>query len=89
MFAEVLNTVSGQGYDPVVSKSTFKLTFDAERPSSPENESTGAPCFEERCKGQVEITKVPGQDKYCVSFGRKQGSAILFYELAARCLEEL
>ena len=28
---------------------------------------------------QIEILKVPGEEKYCVDFQRKRGSALLFY----------
>ena len=34
----------------------------------------------EQATVQVEILKVPDQDKYCVDFQRKAGSAILFYD---------
>jgi hypothetical protein len=34
----------------------------------------------ENVKMAVEITKVPDQDKYCVDFQRKAGSAILYYD---------
>ena len=44
-------------------------------------EQVAAPVFEQ-AKIAVEITKVPNQDKYCVDFQRKAGSAILYYDQA-------
>jgi len=44
------------------------------------------PIFE-MAKIQVEITKVPDQDKYCVDFQRKAGSAILFYDSANKYID--
>ena len=38
---------------------------------------------------QIQISKVDGQEKYCVEFERKAGSAILFYDNANLILEEL
>ena len=43
----------------------------------------------ERAQIQVEITKVPGQEKYCVDFQRKAGSAILFYDNANKYIDLL
>ena len=42
-------------------------------------EQKADPVFE-HAKIAVEITKVPNQDKYCVDFQRKAGSAILYYD---------
>jgi len=36
----------------------------------------------EQCKASIEILKVPDQQKYCVNFIRKAGSAMLFYDEA-------
>jgi hypothetical protein len=38
---------------------------------------------------QVEILKVPDQEKYCVDFQRKAGSAILFYDNANKYIDLL
>lgn len=44
---------------------------------------------EERCDMQIEIYKVKDQEKYCVDFQRKAGSAILFYDNANLVISEL
>lgn len=38
---------------------------------------------------QIEIFKVKDQEKYCVDFQRKAGSAILFYDNANLVISEL
>ena len=43
--------------------------------------------FEEQALMQVEILKVPGQDKYCVDFQRKGGSTILFYNYTNKYMD--
>ena len=34
----------------------------------------------EQCKIQIDILKVPNEQKYCVKFTRKSGSSWLFYQ---------
>jgi len=43
----------------------------------------------ERAKIQVEILKVPDEEKYCLAFQRKAGSAILFYDNAIKYMDLL
>ena len=40
-------------------------------------------------QAQVEILKVPNQNKYCVNFSRKAGCAMLFYDQVTKYLAEL
>ena len=69
-----------------MSSSTWKLTFqlkknifeDAEDDSAAAQQSPEE--MTEQATVQVEILKVPDQDKFCVDFKRKAGSAILFYD---------
>lgn len=82
-----------------MSNTHWKLTFDLEKalPLGDEEskQASGAAQggvvqgIRERAKVQVEILKVPGQDKYCVDFKRKAGSAILFYDVANTYIEAL
>ena len=53
-----------------------------------EGEEVATPIFE-HAKIQVEITKVPDQDKYCVDFQRKAGFAILYYDQAMAYSQKL
>ena len=47
------------------------------------------PLTEGQCKAQVQILKVKDQDKYCMKFVRKAGSAMVFYEQVDRYIEML
>ena len=40
-------------------------------------------------QAQIEILKVPNQNKYCVNFSRKAGCAMLFYDQVTKYLAEL
>jgi len=54
-----------------------------------EGADEGSPTMYEQCNIQVEILKVKDQDKYCVEFQRKAGSAILFYDNANKYIDAL
>lgn len=86
---EQLNTkFTEQGQEFEVNDTTWKLTFDVQKQINEQIE--GQPEVEpilEMAKIQVEITKVPNQDKYCVDFQRKAGSAILFYDSANKYID--
>ena len=74
-----------------MSNTTWKMTFDIERlekmVAGDGTESTSK--VVEMSKAQVEILKVPDQDKYCVNFSRKAGSAMLFYDNANKYIDML
>ena len=53
-----------------------------------EQQEAEEPVMEE-CGIKVYIKKVAGQDKHCVSFRRKSGSSILFYEKAKELVSNL
>ena len=68
-----------------MSDSSWKLTFDLEKKIFDEDDVAAADQqidggFMEKAKVQVEICKVPDQEKYCVDFQRKAGSSVLFYD---------
>lgn len=77
-----------------MSNQTWKLSFDLIKTINEEEikqaaaGSAPAPVYE-RAKLQVEIFKVPNQNKWCVDFQRKGGSAILFYDNAGQYLSAL
>lgn len=76
-----------------MSDSTWKLTFDLKKKIFDDDEQAAAQQEQdsmlENAKVQVEILKVPGQDKYCVDFKRKAGSAILFYDSVNKYMDLL
>ncbi len=59
-----------------MSDKTWKLTSTIKKPNK------DIPGELEQCLMQIEIFKVKDQEKYCVAFQRKAGSAILFYDNA-------
>ena len=79
-----------QAYE--MSNNTWKLNFDVTKAADiSESAGTGEgaagtgavqPQFQDSCRACVEILKVPDQEKYCVKFIRKGGSAMLFYDNA-------
>ena len=72
----------------MISSSTWKINFDIKREletvqadedeEEEEKQAPIEPSFE-HASVQIEILKVPGEEKYCVDFQRKRGSALLFY----------
>ena len=77
----------GQVFD--ISNNTWKVGFNVSKQiNEPVEGEEVEPVFEQ-AKIQVEILKVPGQDKYCVDFQRKAGSAILFYDNANKYIDLL
>jgi GTPase SAR1 family protein len=77
----------GQVFD--ISSNTWKVGFSVSKQiNEPVEGEEVEPVFEQ-AKIQVEILKVPGQDKYCVDFQRKAGSAILFYDNANKYIDLL
>ena len=73
-----------------MSNATWKLNFDVQKQinDTQDDQADAEPIFE-RAKLQVEILKVPNQEKYCVDFQRKAGSAILFYDNANKYIDLL
>ena len=67
-----------------MSEQTWKLNFEATKTIGDAKDG-----IKEQAQIQVEILKVPGQDKYCVDFQRKAGSAILFYDYANKYIDLL
>lgn len=82
-----------EGKQFTISDTTWKVNFtdqrqinEAEIVEGEESKSAPEPVYE-KTNIQVEISKVPGQDKYCVEFKRKAGSAILFYDCANKYID--
>jgi len=73
----------GHSYD--ISSVTWKLSSTIEKAVVPGQESD----FRDSCKAMVEILQVSEQDKYCVNFTRKGGSAMLFYDFVNKLLDKL
>ena len=87
---ETLITKLGeQGQQFEISNQTWKLSFNLQKDSSEGDDAQAAPQIVEQCKAQIEILKVPNQDKYCMSFSRKAGSAMLFYDFANKYMDLL
>lgn len=55
---------------------------------SDEEEEAGDPVYEEATV-QIEILRVPGQDKYCLDIQRKSGDAKVFYGAARQFMNKL
>ncbi len=66
-----------------MSQKTWKLTATIKK------QNMDLEGEEEQCQMQVEIFKVKDQEKHCVNFQRKAGSAILFYDNANLIISEL
>ena len=81
-------TEQGQAFQ--MSNATWKLNFDVQKQinDTQDDQAEVEPIFE-RAKLQVEILKVPDQEKWCVDFQRKAGSAILFYDNANKYIDLL
>ena len=82
MLAELISKLREENQAFEISNTNWKVTFNHQRQINvPEDgeEEVANPVFE-HVKIAVEITKVPDQDKYCVDFQRKAGSAILYYD---------
>ena len=77
----------GQVFD--ISNNTWKVSFNVSKQINEPVEGEEVEPIFEQAKIQVEILKVPGQDKYCVDFQRKAGSAILFYDNANKYIDLL
>lgn len=77
---------NGQTFD--ISNKTWKLTLSVKKNLKDGDDDEQESMFE-HCTMQVEILKVPGQDKYCVDFQRKAGSAILYYDNANKYIDLL
>ena len=89
-------TDNGQAFE--ISEQSWKINFVVERQideqANEENQEqaaaqqVGEPVFE-RANIQVEILKVPDQEKFCCDFQRKAGSAMLFYDTANKYMDLL
>ena len=80
-------TEQGQQYE--MSNQTWKVSFNLQKDINEANEAESAPQILEQCKAQVEILKVPNQEKFCINFSRKAGSAMLFYDFANKYMDLL
>ena len=74
-----------------MSNITWKMTFNVKKQAKMVDTEDDESSFRvaEMSKVQVEILKVPDQDKYCVNFTRKAGSAMLFYDHANKYIHML
>lgn len=93
LFEELLKKLGREGQNFKVDDQTWKITFDCEK-ILPKEEVVEEEEHEEyvnigkeNCSMQVQISQVPGQNKHCVEFKRKAGSALLFYDNAKRIIE--
>lgn len=87
LMESLLGKMNEQGQKFDISNQTWKLTLNLNKVL--EADAEAAPQFQEQCKAQVEILKVPGQEKYCLNFSRKAGSAMLFYDFANKYMDML
>ena len=76
-----------QSYE--LSNNTWKVNFSVEKQITEDEKTEENAMLTERAQIQVKITKVPDQEKYCVDFQRKAGSAILFYDNANKYIDLL
>lgn len=72
---ELTRLMQVQGQQFQFSETSWKIFFDSQS-SAKLNEAD--PSFNEQFRAQVEVLKVPDQDKFCVNFRRNAGSALLF-----------
>ena len=80
----------------MISSSTWKINFDIKREletvqadedeEEEEKQAPIEPSFE-HASVQIEILKVPGEEKYCVDFQRKRGSALFCYDYLSKLTE--
>ena len=84
LLEQLTEKLSNQGQEFTMSEQTWKLNFEATKTIGDAKDG-----IKEQAQIQVEILKVPGQDKYCVDFQRKAGSAILFYDHANKYIDLL
>ena len=92
LFSTLTEKMTQQHQQYQVSDQTWKLTFEVQKQINDmdeDQEESKQEAIFERTQIQVEILKVPGQDKYCVDFQRKAGSTILFYDKAGEYMELL
>lgn len=83
LLTELTASMNTEGKEFTVSDATWKVNFSESKQINAEDDEeeskSDADAIFEKTNIQVEILKVAGQDKYCVDFKRKAGSAILFY----------
>lgn len=84
---QLTTKMNEQGQQFEMSDQTWKITFEVEKQinEGEQEELVRA----EKSRVQVEILKVPNQEKYCVNFTRKAGSSILFYDNANKYIDLL
>ena len=92
LLTQLTEKMTQQGQPFEMSNQSWKLTFNVKKQINDINDGEAAtdvvPIFE-MAKLQVEILKVADQEKYCVDFQRKAGSAILFYDNANKYIDLL
>ena len=79
-------TINSHGRTKIISESKLRVSFEAkiEKQAEQQAAADGAPAEEEledQCFVQVDILKVPGQDKHCVNFTRRAGSTVYYYDV--------
>ena len=88
LLSQLISKVRENEQDFEISTKTWKLNMAVSKNLNKEA-AEGSPSWYERCNIQVEILKVKDQEKYCVEFQRKAGSAILFYDEASKYIDAL
>ena len=89
LFTQLTEKMTQQGQTFEMSNTTWKLNFEVSKQINDISEGQEVEPIFERAKLQVEILKVPDQEKFCVDFQRKAGSAILFYDNANKYIDLL
>ena len=96
LLTELTSKMNTEGKQFTVSDTTWKVNFSDQRQindntdaADGEESKTAPEAVFERVEIQVEISKVQGQDKFCVEFKRKAGSSILFYDSANKYIDLL
>lgn len=88
LLSQLIGKIQENGQEFEISNKTWKLNMSVKKNLN-EEAAEGSPTMYEQCNIQVEILKVKDQDKYCVEFQRKAGSAILFYDNANKYIDAL
>lgn len=90
---QVMERLTQDGITCKMSETHWKFTFEAEKDSlfSYENDAVQESSIlrTEKSTVQVEIFKVPDQEKFCVDFQRKAGSAMLYYDHVRKYIDQL
>ena len=84
----LLQKMQEQGQQWEISRVNWKVNLSFERNMN-ENAVVDNRSSTESCKAYIEILHVVGQEKYCISFNRKAGSSMLFYDKANMYIAQL